>query len=88
MATSRQPRPPTWGPAWSGGRRPKRLSTRSPGVAEGKVTLQTSTWYQMKEKKKALIFYDTTGKPVGVAGKDEKRGLQYEAWTPPGAESP
>lgn len=56
---------------------------------KGTVTLQAGTWYQMKESKnRALYFYDTTGKPVGVAGSDGKRGLQTETWTPPQAESP
>ncbi len=56
--------------------------------AKGKVTLQTGTWYQMKDRSKDLVFYDTTGKPVGVAGRDEKRGLQYEQWTGKAGESP
>jgi len=56
--------------------------------AKGKVTLQTGTWYQMKDRSKDLVVYDTTGKPVGVAGRDEKRGLQYEQWTGKAGESP
>ena len=55
-------------------------------VRQGRITLKTGTWYQAKERTRDVVFYDTRGRPIGVAGRDDKRGLQYETWTPESSE--